>query len=58
MSRPPLPPFTVETAIHQVRLAEDACSGHDPAISECGRLYRWPADRQPDGHAGLAELGL
>ena len=31
MSRPPLPPFTLETAIHKVRLAEDAWNGRDPA---------------------------
>ena len=31
MSRPPLPPFTLETAIQKVRLAEDAWNGQDPA---------------------------
>jgi nuclear transport factor 2 (NTF2) superfamily protein len=31
MSRPPLPPFTLETAIQKVRLAEDAWNGRDPA---------------------------
>jgi len=31
MSRPPLPPFTFETATHKVRLAEDAWNGRDPA---------------------------
>lgn len=31
MSRPPLPPFTLETAILKVRLAEDAWNGRDPA---------------------------
>ena len=29
--RPPLPPFTRETAIQKVRLAEDAWNGRDPA---------------------------
>lgn len=29
-SRPPLPPFTRETAIQKVRLAEDAWNSHDP----------------------------
>lgn len=29
--RPPLPPFTMETAIHKVRLAEDAWNSRDPA---------------------------
>ena len=31
MSRPPLPPFTLETAIQKVRLAEDAWNTRDPA---------------------------
>lgn len=30
MSKPPLPPFTQETAIQKVRLAEDAWNGRDP----------------------------
>lgn len=29
--RPPLPPFTLETAIRKVRLAEDAWNSRDPA---------------------------
>lgn len=31
MSRPPLPPFTGETAIQKVRAAEDGWNGRDPA---------------------------
>ena len=31
MSRPPLPPFTPETAAQKVRLAEDAWNSRDPA---------------------------
>lgn len=31
MSRPPLPPFTEQTATAKVRLAEDAWNGRDPA---------------------------
>ncbi len=31
MSRPPLPPFTVETAALKARLAEDAWNSRDPA---------------------------
>ena len=31
MERPPLPPFTFETAIQKVRLAEDAWNSRDPA---------------------------
>ena len=30
MSRPPLPPFTVATAVEKVRLAEDAWNSRDP----------------------------
>ena len=30
MSRPPLPPFTLETAIQKVRMAEDAWNTRDP----------------------------
>ena len=30
MYRPPLPPFTLETAIEKVRLAEDAWNSRDP----------------------------
>lgn len=31
MTRPPLPPFTQETAIQKARLAEDAWNSRDPA---------------------------
>src|SRR5437899_13015583 len=31
MNRPPLPPFTVDTAAQKVRLAEDAWNARDPA---------------------------
>jgi len=31
MSRPPFPPFTLETATQKVRMAEDAWNGRDPA---------------------------
>ncbi|WP_158967131.1 nuclear transport factor 2 family protein [Chachezhania sediminis] len=30
MTRPPLPPFTAETAVQKVRLAEDAWNSRDP----------------------------
>ncbi|HAJ12126.1 MAG TPA: DUF1348 domain-containing protein, partial [Comamonadaceae bacterium] len=30
-SRPPLPPFTLQTAIQKVRLAEDGWNSRDPA---------------------------
>lgn len=31
MSRPPLPPFTEQSAIEKVRLAEDGWNSRDPA---------------------------
>ena len=31
MDRPPLPPFTMETAVQKVRMAEDAWNTRDPA---------------------------
>ena len=31
MSRPPLPPFTLESAVEKVRLAEDGWNSRDPA---------------------------
>ena len=31
MSRPPLPPFTIETAAQKARMAEDAWNSRDPA---------------------------
>jgi nuclear transport factor 2 (NTF2) superfamily protein len=31
MDRPPLPPFTAETAAQKARMAEDAWNGRDPA---------------------------
>jgi uncharacterized protein len=43
MSRPPLPPFTIETAIQKARLAEDAWNSRDPVrVSEAYTLdSRW-----------------
>ena len=40
MNRPPLPPFTAETAAEKARLAEDAWNTRDP-----GRACLY--DRQP-----------
>jgi uncharacterized protein len=31
MERPPVPPFTLQTAVHKARLAEDAWNTRDPA---------------------------
>ena len=43
MSRPPLPPFTAETAAQKARMAEDAWNSRDPA--RCAQAYtpdsRW-----------------
>ena len=39
MSRPPLPPFTAETAAQKVRLAEDAWNSRDPR-ARVARLHR------------------
>jgi len=42
-TRPPLPPFTLESAIKKVRGAEDAWNTRGPAV--CARVYnedtRW-----------------
>lgn len=43
MSRPPLPPFALETAIQKVRMAEDAWNTRDPArvALAYGKDSRW-----------------
>src|SRR5689334_19051454 len=43
MQRPPLPPFTRESAIQKVRLAEDAWNGRDPqkVASAYSSTSRW-----------------
>jgi nuclear transport factor 2 (NTF2) superfamily protein len=43
MSRPPLPPFTPETAAQKARLAEDAWNSRDPATVAlaCTPESRW-----------------
>jgi len=46
-SRPPLPPFTLETAVPKVRMAEDAWNTRD-----------WPQGPRPADYPGLTELGL
>lgn len=56
MSRPPLPPFTEETAIRKVRLAEDAWNSRDP--ERVARAYtpdsRWR--NRADFPQGRAEI--
>ena len=37
-TRPPLPPFTLQTAIQKVRLAEDGWNSRDPGESGSGLL--------------------
>jgi hypothetical protein len=69
VTRPPLPPFTRETAIQKVRLGEDAWYSRDPEevslasindfpIRESDRKYHWVLGRRPDEHPGLSELDL
>lgn len=63
MSRPPLPPLTLETAIQRVRLAEAVLTRkwqreHDyRPITEAPRPYPGPAGRRPHDPAGLCALG-
>ena len=40
--RPPLPPFTRESAIQKVRLAEDAWNTRDPALAERPEFFDKP----------------
>lgn len=56
MSRRPLPPFTLETAIRKVRLAEDAWNGPDPARMALAHSpdSRWRS--RPDFLQGRAEI--
>jgi len=51
MSRPLQPPFTLETAIEKVRMA-------DLPIGEGERKYHWPQGPRPADYPGLSELGL
>lgn len=53
-TRPPLPPFTLETAIQKVHLADDACKsrGTDSMSHEYTVDNRWRND------AWLTALGL
>ena len=48
MSRPPLPPFTKETAAQKARMAEDAWNSRDPE-RVVARLYRGQPLAQPRG---------
>jgi nuclear transport factor 2 (NTF2) superfamily protein len=53
MNRPPLPPFTAETAAQKVRMAEDAWNTRDPAkvvlaysVGPTTRaMFFWPASQ-------------
>ncbi len=59
MDRPPLPPFTRETAIVKVRLAEDAWNSRDPErvslAYTAGSRWRNRAEF-PVGHAAIVEF--
>jgi uncharacterized protein len=56
MSRPPLPPFTRETAVQKVRLAEDAWNSRDPERVSQGYTVdsRWR--NRAEFVAGRAEI--
>ena len=53
MSRPPLPPFTAETAAQKARMAEDAWNTRDPARVA---LAYTPANRLCNHHALVLSL--
>ena len=54
-AQPPLPPFSRETAIQKVRMAEDGWNSRDP--QRIALAYTVDS-RRPDDHPGLSELGL
>jgi nuclear transport factor 2 (NTF2) superfamily protein len=58
MDRPPLPPFTLETAIQKVRMAEDAWNSRDRTSVPLAYTFHWPGGRSPDDHPSLSELGV
>jgi nuclear transport factor 2 (NTF2) superfamily protein len=58
-ARPPLPPFTLETAVHKVRLAEDAWNSRDPArvVLAYSTDTRWRNRTEfPQGHEAAQAL--
>ena len=58
-SRPPAPPFTLETAVEKVRLAEDAWNSCDPARVALGYTAdsRWRNRSEFfHGHAAIIEF--
>src|SRR5262249_48202116 len=44
-TRPPLPPFTHETAVRKVRLAEDGWNSRDPEKSRSGLHAKLPVEK-------------
>ncbi|APG89257.1 hypothetical protein SAMCCGM7_pC2081 (plasmid) [Sinorhizobium americanum CCGM7] len=63
MTRPPLPPFTHESAIGKVRLAEDGWNSRDAAkvalaYTPDNRKFRWPLGRRSDDYPGLSDFGF
>jgi nuclear transport factor 2 (NTF2) superfamily protein len=63
--RPPLPPFTRDTAIQKIRLAEDAWNGRDPSriVLAYSPDTRWrnrsefPVGREQAQASGFAAMG-
>ena len=53
--RPPLPPFTLESAQQKVRVS---LAINDVPISEADRRFDWSGPRRPDDYPGLTDLGL
>jgi uncharacterized protein len=53
-TRPPLPPFTLETAIQKVRLADHACKSREPDSLS----HEYTVDNRWQNDAGLTALGL
>ena len=56
MSRPPLPPFTAETAAQKARMAEDAWNSRDPARGGAGLYYRQRWRNRAEFIQGRAEI--
>ena len=54
MPRPPLPPFTAESAAQKARLAEDAWNTRDPAKVALG----YTLDSRPRGHRGISHAQM
>ena len=61
MSRPPLPPFTRETAIEKVRLAEDGWNSRDAGKVARAGGFASPGEavrRVRDAEGGVSEIWI